>query len=56
MFAGMAVKHCKEALSSDASEIDDKRVSVFHVPARASVIGHADLESGVSDRVLVEGL
>lgn len=56
MFSCMTVKDCKESLSSDAGEIDDERVRVFHVSARAFVLRHANLESGVSDRVLVEDL
>lgn len=56
MFSGMAVKHSKESLPSDAGEIDDERVRVFHEPARALVLGHADLECSISDRVLVEDL
>lgn len=56
MFSCMAIKHCKEPLSSDAGEIDDERVRVFHVPTRPLVLGHTDLESSVSDRVLVEDL
>lgn len=56
MFSGMAVKHSKEALSSYAGEIDDEGVGVFHVPTRALVIRHADLECSVSDGVLVEDL
>ena len=56
VFSGMAIKHSKESLSSDAGEIDDERVRVFHEPARSLVLGHADLECSVSDRVLVEDL
>lgn len=56
VFSRMTVKDCEESLSSDAGEIDDKRVRVFHVPARALVFGHANLERSIPDRVLVEDL
>lgn len=56
VFPRMTIEHCEESLSSDTGEIDDERVRVFHVPARALVLGHADLECSVPDRVLVEDL
>lgn len=56
MLSRMTIKHGKETLSSNTCEIDDEGMCVFHVPARALVVGHADLECSVSDGVLVEDL
>lgn len=53
VFASMAVKDGEETLASDASIVDDEGVRVFHVPTRALVLVHADLERGITNRMLV---
>jgi hypothetical protein len=56
VLAGMPVENSKEALSTNATEISDKRMGILHRPPRADVLRDAYLIEGTFCWVAVEDL
>jgi hypothetical protein len=52
----MAIKYRKESLSTNGIKVNDKRMSIFHGPSCALVLGYTNLIRGIFSRMPVENL